>query len=206
MIDIELIFSNKPSTLNKKLIKFFDMNLLNLNKASMVFKFEVAHPDESEKYLAKGIKNYPVLLHKDMSVTGVEKIIKYLKFIVQKHNNKVLNRTDTEKVDDFWRHTLGNVEIDESGKLKPDDDDDESDPSTDLHHKIQRAFEERSSSTELPKKPGQSRNQPSRPNNIRPNKSDESPAQTLKNMKSKGRGNMDDELMAKFFENQEESV
>jgi hypothetical protein len=54
-----IIFSNKPSPLNKKLIKFFQINLINLNKASLVFDFEVAHPKDINKYVNKGIKNYP---------------------------------------------------------------------------------------------------------------------------------------------------
>jgi hypothetical protein len=202
---MELIFSNKPSVLNKKLIKFFDMNLLSLNKALMVFKFDVAHPKDVEKYLKRGIKNYPVLLHRDKSITGVEKIITYLKFIVKKHNSKVLNKTDIEKVDDFWKQTLGKIEVDDSGKLKPDDEDeDEDDPSADLHHKIQQAFEERSQSTELPGKSRQKNQQSHRPTNrSRGNNLEETPSQTLQNMNSNSKGgHMDDALMAQFFENQ----
>jgi hypothetical protein len=42
----DIIFSNKASSLNKKLIKFFQINLLSLNKSSLVFDFDVAHPKE----------------------------------------------------------------------------------------------------------------------------------------------------------------
>ena len=180
------------------------MNLLSLNKAAMVFRFDVAHPKDIEKYLMRGIKNYPVLLHRDKSITGVEKIITYLKFIVKKHNNKILNKTDTERVDDFWKQTLGKVEVDDSGKLKPEDDEDEPDPSSDLHHKIQRAFEERSQSTELPGKSRPKNQQSHRPaNRSRGNNLEETPSQTLQNMSSKSKGGcMDDALMAQFFENQ----
>lgn len=202
---MQLIFSNKPSHLNKKLIKFFKINLLNLNKASMIFDFEVANPEDIDKYVSMGIKNYPVLIHKNTSVTGVEKIITYLKQIVQKHNNRILNKTESEKLDDFWKHTLGKVEVDESGKLKPDDDDEDDDAGADLQHKIQKAFEARNNSTattpaSLNKGRSRGQTQLTRNNNL-----DESPSQTLKNMKSKGLGSMDDELMAKFFENQEET-
>lgn len=44
---IQLIFSNKPSMLNKKLIKFFNLNLASLNQASLVFDFEVAQPEKA---------------------------------------------------------------------------------------------------------------------------------------------------------------
>lgn len=207
---LNLVLSNKPSSLNKKLIKFFQLNLLSLNKASLIFQFEVAHPDNSNKYVSRGIKNYPVLIHDKTNIVGVEKIIEYLKVHVQKHNTKVLSKTDTDHIDDFWKQTLGNVKVNEAGQL---DDDDDNDDSNDLHKKIQQAFQERNDSTELNKTPKNSRqnNVQQSPVNIprsntinNSNDSDESPSSTLKNMNSKS-GNMDDDLMAKFFENQEES-
>tara|TARA_Y100000389_G_C17415884_1_gene493674 strand:- start:680 stop:1297 length:618 start_codon:yes stop_codon:yes gene_type:complete len=203
---LNIVFSNKSSPLNKKLIKFFQINLLSLNKASLVFEFEVAHPGEIDSYVKRGIKNYPVLVDKQTSVTGVEKIIQYLKIYVKRHNNKVLGKTDGEKLDDFWKQTIGDIEVDESGNIKPDDEG-STDAGDNLHHRIQEAFEQRNTETA---KPGilksstrslQGNTQLSRGNNL----SDVSPAKTLSNMKSGGNANMDDVLMAKFFENQEES-
>ena len=207
---LNIVFSNKSSPLNKKLIKFFQINLLSLNKASMVFEFEVAHPDEIDSYVKRGIKNYPVLVDKQNSVTGVEKIIQYLKICVKRHNNKVLGKTDGEKLDDFWKQTIGDIEVDESGNIKPDDDDDDEGSTgagDNLHHRIQEAFEKRNTETAKPgslkssARSSQGNTQLSRGNNL----SDDSPAKTLSNMKSGGNANMDDVLMAKFFENQEES-
>ena len=204
---LNIVFSNKSSPLNKKLIKFFQINLLSLNKASLVFEFEVAHPSEIDSYVKRGIKNYPVLIDKQTSVTGVEKIIQYLKICVKRHNNKVLGKTDGEKLDDFWKQTIGDIEVDESGNIKPDDDEGSTDAGDNLHHRIREAFEQRNTETA---KPGslkssalssQGNTQLSRGNNL----SDDSPAKTLSNMKSGGNANMDDVLMAKFFENQEES-
>ena len=65
-----VIFSNKPSPLNKKLVKFFQINLINLNKASLIFNFEVADPKDINKYISKGVKNYPVLIDNDKKITG----------------------------------------------------------------------------------------------------------------------------------------
>lgn len=206
-MSLNIVFSNKSSPLNKKLIKFFQINLLSLNKASMVFEFEVAHPDEIDSYVKRGIKNYPVLVDKQTSVTGVEKIIQYLKICVKRHNNKVLGKTDGEKLDDFWKQTIGDIEVDESGNIKPDDDEGSTGAGDNLHHKIQEAFEQRNTETAKPvslkssARSSQGNTQLSRGNNL----SDESPAKTLSNMKSGGNANMDDVLMAKFFENQEES-
>ena len=204
---LNIVFSNKSSPLNKKLIKFFQINLLSLNKASLVFEFEVAHPSEIDSYVKRGIKNYPVLVDKQTSVTGVEKIIQYLKICVKRHNNKVLSKTDGEKLDDFWKQTIGDIEVDESGNIKPDDDEGSTDAGDNLHHRIQEAFEQRNTETAKPgslkssARSSQGNTQLSRGNNL----SDDSPAKTLSNMKSEGNANMDDVLMAKFFENQEES-
>ena len=204
---LNIVFSNKSSSLNKKLIKFFQINLLSLNKASLVFEFEVAHPGEIDSYVKRGIKNYPVLIDKQTSVTGVEKIIQYLKICVKQHNNKVLSKTDDEKLDDFWKQTIGDIEVDKSGNIKPDDDEGSTDAGDNLHHRIQEAFEQRNAETAKPgslkssARSSQGNTQLSRGNNL----SDDSPAKTLSNMKSGGGANMDDVLMAKFFENQEES-
>jgi hypothetical protein len=212
---LNLVVSNKSSALNKKLIKFFQLNLLSLNQAMLVFQFEVAHPEDMDKYVARGIKNYPVLIHNTTSVTGVEKIITYLKLHVKKYNDKIINKSDTDRVDDFWKQTLGPIKIDDSGKIQDNDDDD--DDSDNLHKKIQEAFASRNDQTEhIPK-------QNHRPNNVQGSSSinkynnvksmgsssaniDESPSSTLKNMKSGKNNSMDDDLMAKFFENQEETT
>jgi hypothetical protein len=205
---MDLIFSNKPSLLNKKLVQFFKLNLLNLNKASLVFKFEVAHPKDSDKYTHMGIKNYPVLIPKGIDpVTGVDAIISFLKKYVDNYNNKITNKTDEDRLEDFWNKTL-DIKIDSEGKHKPadddDDDEDNGDLGADLQHKIQTAFAERSKSTESPKKKNnrqQSNTVMSRDNNIE----DDSPSTTLKNMSKKGHSSIDDDLMANFFENQEET-
>lgn len=205
-MSLNLIFSNKSSYLNKKLIKFFQLNLLSLNKASLVFQFEVAHPDDMDKYVSRGIKNYPVLIHNNISVTGVEKIIDYLKMYVKKYNTKILNKSDTERVDEFWKQTLGKTQINDAGQIECDDDD--NDESDNLHKKIQQAFQDRNTESEFNSTP-----QKSRSNNLsqghtnihNSNSMDESPSETIKSMKTGSGGSVDDELMAKFFENQEET-
>lgn len=207
---INIVFSNKSSPLNKKLIKFFQLNLLSLNKASLLFDFEVAHPTDINSYVKRGIKNYPTLLDGDTNITGVEKIIQYLKAMVKKHNTKVLSKTDNEKLDDFWKETIGKIEVDESGNVKPDDDNDNGelggDAGHNLQHRIQEAFEQRNADTP---KPGSLKGASSARETTRlsrdSNLEEESPAKTLSKMNAKGNANMDDVLMAKFFENQEES-
>jgi hypothetical protein len=208
---VNLILSNKASDINKKLIKFFNVNLLNFNKANIIFDFEVAHPEDMDNYEKRGIKTYPVLIHKENSVTGTSNIVDYLKSIVSSYNKKILNKSEGEKLDDFWKQTIGKIELDASGNVKPLDEDEDDDGSGDIQHRIQQAFEDRSVSTDFDKsgkkqKQPPPRHQQSSKPKPRSNNLEETPSETLKNMQSKGKNNMDDELMAKFFENQEESI
>lgn len=215
--NMEILLSGKPSDLNIKLISFLKTNLYELNNASIIFSFTIVDSSNVDVYKKKGVVNFPVLLYNNMSITGAEKIIKYLNINSRKQitQSVKIQKSDTDYVDDFWKETMGNVTIDESGKLKPDDDDDEHDEGKDLHHKIQKAFEERNQDdtkvieTHKSKNIGGStpvnKSSSSKPN-YRSNNITESPTETLKNMKSKGGSNMDDELMSKFFENQEESI
>ena len=197
---IQVVFSNKPSALNKKLINFFSLNLFNLNKTTLVFKFEVAHPDDVKKYINRGITNYPVMIHPNGSKTvGVEKIISELKGSVQQYNKRVNSKTDKEKLDDYWRQTLGDVTIDSSGKPKSNENEDENEDE-DISKKVQAAFSQRNVDSTVGKGPPkkETRSTTHRPNNL----IEQTPAETIKSM---GTGDMDDVLMTKFFENQEET-
>ena len=202
---VRLLLSNKSSALNKKLIKFFKLNLLSLNKSSIIFDFEVAHPENMNKYIESGIKNYPVLINNNVSVTGVEKIIQYLKIHVKKHNDRIINKTDIETVDDFWKSEIKQP-TDASGNSQ-DGDGGDGDDVDDLQKKIQNTLTSRSKSKKL--EPGKSPNE-ARYNNLSSSRSSmsntavKSPAETMKSINT---GNsQDDELMAKFFENQEDSL
>ena len=203
MDNVELILSNKSSPLNKKLLDYIKINLLTLNSISIIFKFTIACANDAEKYKSLGIVSYPVLISNNTKVTGSDKIMTYLNMCIQKKKSKKVTKTDTDCIDDFWKQTMGNVKIDESGKLKPDDDDDDIDDNgtKDLQHKIQKAFEDRNNGDTNPAKLKPKNTSPARPNNIM-----ETPTQTIKNMKSSGSTNIDDDLMSKFFENQEESI
>jgi hypothetical protein len=210
---INLILSNKPSPLNKKLIKFFNLNLASLNKASLIFDFEIAYPEQIEKYVKRGITNYPILISNTTEVIGVEKIIQYLKNNVDTHNKKILSKTDTDYLDEFWKKTMGSVKINESGQIEDDEDEDEA---PDISKKIQKAFQERNDVTDFepPKKGGNKKPvyaSPARNNNVKTGLTNsnsidgDSPVVSLKNMGKGGKSMGDDDLMAKFFENQEES-
>jgi hypothetical protein len=223
---LTLIISNKPSDLNKKLIKFFKLNLESLNKIALVFNFEVANPKDASKYSKRGITAFPILIIPSgpSDIIGVEKIIQFLHNKVKEHNNRIANKTDDDKVDDFWKKTMGDIKVDDSGKLKPDDDDDEdTNISSNLQHKMQEAFEQRNINTESisnkstksakstnSNKPTKTKSQSepnTRNNNLVSSSNNDtqmtSISATIKNMpKNKNTTSNDDELMAKFYENQ----
>ena len=221
---LNIIFSNKPSEINKKLIGFFEHNLMTLNKSSFIFDFEVANPDRIDEYISKGIKSYPVLIQDNKQLVGVEKIINYLgaqlniqqKSKQKQIQKKTITKSDDERIDDFWKETIGKVEIDENGVIKEPEDEKDTDEYSELNKKIQKAFNERNESSELKNiKKNSASNPIVRSNHISnqqnkhspvqgSNNEDETPSQTIKGMS--GATTMDDELMAKFFENQEESI
>jgi hypothetical protein len=208
-MNVDLILSNKPSKINKKMIEFLNANLYNINKANIKLNFQVADAENKEYYYKKNITNFPVLVHGGNNIVGIEKIMNHLKMTVIKYNKTILNKSDDDKVRDFWKETMGNCKKDENGVFKFDDEVDESvNEERDLQHKIQKAFEKRNNSDES--KPSMSSDEKSASSNLsrkselsRGNNMDETPSQTLKNM---GSGDIDDNLMAKFFENQEESL
>lgn len=137
---------------------------------------------------------------------------------MDKHNEKIINKTDADYLDDFWKQTMGNVKINETGQIEGDDE--EEDDKSDISGKIQKAFQERNDTTEfdtskkIPNRNSTLVNSSSLHNNnikhkftdINSNSNkDDSPVVSLKNMSKSGNSIADDDLMAKFFENQEES-
>lgn len=204
VMPVRVIFSDKPSEINIRLIKFFNLNLLNLLKTNLIFTFDVASVKEADEYKSKGIIEFPVLLRNSLRVSGSDKIMKYLGLHVKKHNTKIKNKSDDDHVQDFWKETLGNVKLDDSGNIiDQDDDDEETDLGQNLQHKIQEAFEQREhygdSKTPATTTPS------IRKVGGRKKSGDESPSETIERMAKSGKANRDDLLMAKFFENQEDS-
>jgi hypothetical protein len=207
-MSVELILSDKPSKINKKMIEFLNANLYNINKAKIRFTFQVASLKNKEYYYNRNITNFPVLIHGNTNIVGIEKIMNHLKEAVIKYNKNILNKSDDDRVHDFWKETMGNCKKDENGVFKFDDAEETDDVERDLQHKIQKAFEQRNNPDGVKQQLTTSEKMASsnlaRKSELsRDNNTDETPSQTLKNM---GSGDIDDNLMAKFFENQEESL
>lgn len=208
---LNLIISNKPSQLNKKIIKFFDRNLLNLNKAGLVFEFEVASLAKIKTYKNRGVTNYPVLITEDDEhVIGVEKIISVLKEMVMDFNRKLQSKqqskTTDDEVEDFWSDVLGNPTVNDAGQIETkSDSDDESDDNSDMQRKLNEAYESRNTELKSTSKAKNNAVRSVKGTTSRPQEKSslsETPRETMQKMKKSGDGGLDDELMANFFENQ----
>lgn len=215
----KVIFSNKNSELNENSIEYFNKNLHNLNASNMFFDFVIAYPNESEKYKAMGIKSFPVIIHGQTMATGMNKMLEFISYqldlLEQQINNESFQqpqrkpphpppqpKSDTDEIDDFWKDTMGDVTINEAGSIEEDD---EENADMTLQQKMNDLYKQRDSNIQASKgihKKNKEAPPKQKPNNIKVNE-DERPSDTLKNMKS---GDMDDQLMAQFFENQEESM
>lgn len=201
---ISLILSNKPSPINRKIIKFFQINLIELNKASIIFEFDVVSSGD-DSYKKKGITEFPVLLDNETKVTGVDKIISYLHIKIEGFNKgaqkKSVSISDNQCVDDFWKETIGDVNIDSSGKLKADEENNTE--SDDLQRKVQEAFKQRNNKPEV----GRSSRTVKSDTPTKNTAKEPDIMDTFKNIKASGKsaGNMDDDLMEKFFENMQET-
>jgi hypothetical protein len=217
-----LYISNKPSALNKDLIRYLDSNLKSIVGMGIYITFFVAGPDDADHYAQQGITNFPTLTHNSSKHVGVDKIKAF--FNSQHTNFKKMQAARTEKddIDDYWNNILSKG------------DEEEGDPEgCAMTSKAQQAAQERQEkmSQRNPKnnKPGATpqSNRPHQPS-ARPPQPLEQPAHqatqgnkktvgsrksniepstvdVLNGMKGSGEEEMDDKLMAKFFESQMET-
>ena len=186
-MNINIILSDKPSELNKQLINFFHLNILSLNTLHFIVKFDVARETDINKYENVGIKKFPVLIYDNTHIIGTTKIISYIKTLIQTNKNKILNKSDDEKLSDFWQTIIN----------KGDDDINDED---DISKKISSGFKDRDSLSELNKNKSKSNNhKPNNPKNVT-KKQTPGISNNKINIKS-----ADDDLMKKFFENMGET-
>jgi hypothetical protein len=203
MVKYTLLITDKNSDINKKILAFVKKNLYDFNKANIVFEFEIVGTENYDEYLKKGIKSFPVLVNNKENILGLTNIAKFLQEQVMSYNKKIAKKSDEEHIDDFWKKTMGNTKPDKFGKIDTNDDDNINE-NDDLQKKLQNAFRERGNGPDASVKAKSKAITPTKTISKQGRqKKDESPVATLNKMKSK---NADDILMAKYFENQEESL
>jgi hypothetical protein len=214
MKNISIYFSNSGSDVNKNIIKYFRSNISILNKAGLVFSFNVARKEDADKYKNMGINDFPTLVADNNHMVGINKINAYLKNYINMYNQKKNNRTESDELADYWKSTIGNVKI-KDGKIEEEEDDETDDIDNKIQKNLHNAVKQRSVNMKASPFNSNSRSSSNSRTSViqsggsynRSNKSqDISPSTILKNMNSSGEANIDDELMANFFENQQETI
>jgi hypothetical protein len=204
-----LYLSNRPSQLNKDILTYMDSNLKSIVKMGLYIEFEVALPEDTEKYTQMGIVNFPTIVHQNKSYVGVEKIKGFLNYFHKSYQTKKAKRTEGDDINDYWSNILS----------KGEDDDEADDQAEQMKNKAQKAVQDRQHAlnSRKPGKPGAPRNVPARPSTMPDPEDNEYPSRkasnvreppasaVVKNMGSSGQEAIDDQLMAKFFENQMET-
>jgi hypothetical protein len=76
------VLMKQMSKLNEKIINYFKDNLSELNANSYVFEWIAVHDEEIDYYEEQGIEKFPILIIDDVNITGVSNILKYLDSII----------------------------------------------------------------------------------------------------------------------------
>jgi hypothetical protein len=200
---LTLYLSNKPSQLNKDLINYLNANMNSLVKMKLYIDFVIAYPQNIQSYTEKGIVNFPTMIHQNQKFVGVDRIKGFFNQFHQMHKKKQAERTENDDVTDYW-----------SGILAKGDEEDDDDAAEQMKNKAQVAVQERQTKLNS-RDPNKANRSPARTQqsqhtaqpapaqkkaNIEP-----SPLDVLTSMSTDGQESIDDQLMAKFFENQTET-
>lgn len=100
---IEIILTNKNSSINKKLISYFDQNLSTFIKNGIIFDWKTAKPEEKDEYLEQGIDEFPVAIYNNKYKFGLTPIMDFLEDMASK--NKIKKKTSfmgNQDLDDFY--------------------------------------------------------------------------------------------------------
>lgn len=133
---IKILLLNKPSKLNKRLLKFFNDNLELLNKRKAFFKWITVYESEIAEYEEQNITEFPVMISQRETIYGVNKIINALENII--YNRETFVKNEGDVVRDYF---IKNIDPTDAG----DDDYDENDAfSNSVHEKMTAMMKSRS--------------------------------------------------------------
>ncbi len=75
---IKILLLNKKNNVNMDLLRFFKKNLLALNQRGNVFDWITVEQDELTEYSEQGITRFPALVSNNTKIIGTEQIIRHL--------------------------------------------------------------------------------------------------------------------------------
>lgn len=203
---LTLYLSDRPSELNKDIILYINNNLGSIVKMGLYLNFVVAKPQDVQEFTQKGIVNFPTLTNQKNKYVGVDQIKGFFNNFHKIYQKKQASRTEKDDIQDYWSNILSKGEEEE-----------EDDGVEQMKAAAQKAVQARQKkhqsnnpskvnrnpikSSSLPTEPSSyPSSQKGKKSNLEPSTLD-----VISSMKSSGQEAVDDELMAKFFENQSET-
>ena len=202
---LTLYLSDKPSQLNKDIITYLNANLGSIVKMKLYINFVVAKAQDVQAYTQRGIVNFPTLAYQKNKYVGVDSIKTFFNNHHKKYKDRQAKRTEKDDVSDYWTSILS----------KGDDEDDMVDEADKMKARAMKAVQDRQSKLKS-RDPTKVNRPPARSTTILPPSVsggskrkanlEPSPMEALGQMRSTGQEAIDDDLMAKFFENQVETT
>jgi hypothetical protein len=182
----EVIFNNTRSQINKDLTEFLKRNLKPIIlRASVQFKFTIAHKDDLPAMRDNGIKRLPVMIINNKHYTSVPMIITELQKRVKHSKTVAAPKSEAEVLSDYFKHELGDIKTDRDGKIdtsKFADDDEE-----DMGSKLTEAAMKEVSRRNIKSDNTVYRQQPIKFEETRSNQYDAGPNRNTGNPRSTGR-------------------
>jgi glutaredoxin len=209
------ILLKQNSQLNKKIINYFKQNLSELNSKRVVFEWLAVYEEEEDYYEEQGIDKFPTLIINNNNISGVSNIITTLNDFINSSKNPIQPSKqkkvtfNTENEDEMHDFLLNELKSNESNK----DEDDRDNISSTIS---QRAAEMSKARTNGGKKRVISNSDESddiflktdiKISPVKNTNSDSNakPLTTSELIKQTTKGNDEDKMMSKFWENQEET-
>jgi len=205
---LTLYLSDKPSQLNKDIIAYMDSNLGSIVKMGLYVDFIVAQARNIQTYTQKGIVNFPTLSYQNAKYVGVDNIKEFFNNHYRNFQKKQATRTENDDVNDFWSNTLA----------KGEEEDNEDEQAEQMKSRAMKAVQERQTKLnarnpnkkKINRSPARPADMPTQtqsyPSNQRKANLEPSTLDVINQMRSSGQEAIDDDLMAKFFENQTETT
>lgn len=210
MVNATLIISKKGKS-NKEILGFVDRQLEDLVRSGIHIDFQIALPADKKHYDEQGIKQFPFLQIGDTRIAKTPGIIRHLTQTIKRQKIKREERTPGDDMHDFMMDSLGNPDVDARGNVKDDDSDDDPDGMGDIQAKLNAALEQRNAPQGEARTPAPSVKAPRRPTrrdnvNVAKSKLDPDTSDVLSGLGGDGDARKDDDLMSRFFQNQETSM
>lgn len=233
-VKIKMFILNKPSQLNKQLFKFLRSDIEHLNKKKdFEFEWIIVYEDEMEYYEEQNMTEFPCIMFNQQCIAGTNAIINTLRgkkiennskmdggelnSYLMKEINNIENDEDLDESDIFAQsltarmaemNKIRNKNGQHAGRVSNQEIHERTGSNIMKRPGQQRIPQRQHQKTQNPR--DQNRCQMQRDNNLQNNKLEETPAASIPTAAeiveaTAKHGDMDDDLMQKFWQNNEET-